>query len=174
MKAREILRRAKKRKIDFTTTGFSNEGEVDAFLQSLLPKLEPAVLYNSFPSDHPTLGDLSPVPGLAFSVGVGTLGNGLAAEGLQNPWVSLAQEVCLEETVRFALSLIEEEAKEEKCELSPIQNIATPPLLQTLFVELETEKIGVSWKENQPFPIATAVFSVSWIAKKRTKRSITQ
>ncbi|MBI4056903.1 MAG: hypothetical protein HY399_05070 [Elusimicrobia bacterium] len=190
LREREILRRAKKKKMDLALTGFNTEGEVQTFLQSLPSLLQPAVLYDSFSpdtiqrlsessarsfSDPSFVNALSPVPGLAFSVGIATLGNrisefsqslGGSEQPLRAELVALAKEVALEEATQFALSLIEGEAKEEKCELSPIQNITDPSLLQTLFVELETEKIGVAWKENQPMPLATTAFSVSWLAKR--------
>ena len=111
-------------------------------IEAAVKLLAPAVLYESFPGS--TAADassklLAPIPGVAFSLVLATLGESIGAkkrelEGSDPQRARLWAIICesaLAEAVRFASSLIETEAALENCELSPLNplsgNEAWPP-----------------------------------------------
>ena len=82
LRVKEIQRRAKKARLDLVPLGLGNELELQGCLDAVAAKAVPAVLYDSFSADE--AGTLSPMPGLACSLAIATLGPDLDAfsEGL--------------------------------------------------------------------------------------------
>lgn len=175
LKVREIQRRAKKSKLDLEAAGLG-EGELQDLLDQAAKAIIPAVLFDTF-SDPEDQSLLSPMPGLAYSLVLATLGCGL--ENLkdksrqENPlppalW-SLVEESALKESLRFATSLIEDEAAKDSCELSPITPLAEPSALEAALRKLEGAKIGVSLSEGRLVPSASLAVSLSWLSKSKAR-----
>src|SRR5689334_15496044 len=147
LRIKEVQRRAKKGKLDLAALSLDTDPALTALLDAFSARAKPSVLFESYPAEGTKRKSaaipssdaaapvepiaLSPLPGLAYTLVLATLGPDVDAfveERLkENPALAgvfdVAAEVALEDATRFVLSLIEEEAKLENCELSPIQNL---------------------------------------------------
>jgi hypothetical protein len=179
LRVRELARRAKKAKLDLAAAGLASEAELAGFAAEFQKALEPAVVYQSFGPDHPEAG-LAPVSGLGFSLGIATIGRGAEAfsaallekrqEG-KAPLARLAAELALEDAVAFVLGLLKQEADEDECDLSPVGPLRETTALAAAARELQAERIGVSVANERFEPLSTSAFSVSWIARPRSRKA---
>lgn len=174
-RVKEVLRRAKKAGVKPGEAGFTDEDQLLAFLDTTLtPALSPAVLFDSYAAKTEAAA-LAPLPGLACSLGLATLGPSFdeAVARVEDPvkqaLARLAGHAALDQALQFAGGLIAEEATGEKCELSPLQPLTEPGALANLLDRLDGSKIGVSYADGSLTPAFTAAFSVSWIAKPRSR-----
>ena len=173
LRIHETKRRAKKAKLDLAAAGFD-----DLALQKLLDEataaVSPRVLFETFKHPDPDQPLLSPIPGLAYSLVLASLGDGLTAlapEGAEEPRLRLLkiiEETALEETVRFATTLLQDEAEKDVCELSPISPLAGEALSAVLR-KLSGVKIGVGLGEGGLVPGASSAVSLSWLSKSKAK-----
>lgn len=171
---KEVLRRCRKEKLDLSALGADPEAALAVLLRRLRERARPSVIFDSFPFEP---GAPSPVPGLAYSLALATLGPDLDAfieseasrEPALEPVLRVAARAALEEAVRFVLGLVEAEAKVENCDLSPLHALAEPATLQAAAARLEGHKIGVAAVEGGVRPAHTAAFSASWIARTRSR-----
>src|SRR5579883_422731 len=130
LRSREVERRDKKAKVSVPECGL-DEAALELLLDKTARAALPAVLFDTFPHSDPDQPQLSPLRGLAYSAVLGTLGQAFeefAAKSLESrpeqaPVWPIIREVGLEECVRFAASIIEDEAIKESCELSPISKL---------------------------------------------------
>lgn len=174
LRIHETKRRAKKAKLDLAAAGFD-----DLPLQKLLDEataaVSPRVLFETFKHPDPDQPMLSPIPGLAYSLVLASLGEGLTAlapldsnEG-RRCLLRLVEEMALEETIRFATTLLEDEALKDVCELSPITPLSGEAL-PVVLRKLEGVKIGVSLGESGALvPSASSAVSLSWLSKSKAK-----
>lgn len=176
LRLKEIQRRAKRARFDLATSGLQ-EPELQPLLDRAIKALKPAVLFETFPHPDPDQQLLSPMPGLAYSLVLSSLGEGLGelreSTRRENPaqlslW-DIAEEAALDEAVRFAAALLEDEAAKESCELSPITALTEPAALEAAVRKLEGPKIGVGLDSGKLSPPASAACSLSWIAKSKAK-----
>lgn len=175
LRVKDMQRRAKKAKLDLAALGLGDEPRLEAWLERVAAAAAPAVLFDSFPADE-TSG-LSPMPGLACSLAVATLGPDLDAfaERLSSErpaelrLFDLAAAAALEESARFVLALVETEASEERCGLSPLQYLESREQLAAALSKLEGHKIGVALSESGLRPIHSTAFSASWLAKSKSR-----
>lgn len=173
---KEIRHRARK-KFDLNKMGLDDDN-----LRKLLDKVEttikPAVIYESFGSDSAETAKLAPVPGLAHTMGLATLGPDLTSLIVETREISeprgelleLVAASALKQTVAFVASLIRDDLEAERCELSPIEHLDTPELVQTLFDKMEGGKIMLEVRNGSLFPEYSTAFSMSWLAKRRGKK----
>ncbi len=176
LRSREVQRRAKKAKLDLEAAGLG-EAELELLLDKTAKAVVPAVLFDTFPHSDPEQTQLSPLRGLAYSAVVATLGQAFeelarqscASRPERGPVWPIVREIALEECVRFAASLIEDEAIKESCELSPISPVSEPAALETAVKKLEAGKIAVTFDGGRLSPEASAVVSLSWVAKAKAK-----
>lgn len=176
LRVKDIQRRAKKAQLDLATTGLQ-EPELLPLLSAAEKTLKPAVLYDTFAAPDPDQKALSPMPGLAYSLVLASLGEGLAKQRekarqdspAQLPLWDLAEAAALDEAVRFATTLLEDEAARESCELSPMSPVSEPAALEAVTRKLEGSKIGVSVADGKLSPAATVACSVSWLSKTKAR-----
>lgn len=176
LRLKEIQRRAKKAKLDLEAAGLP-EAELQALLDRATAALKPAVLFDTFPHPDAEQTLLSPLPGLAYSLVLGTLGGGFDALAKSEAEAKPAQaalwpvvrEAGLEEAVRFATALLAEEAARDACELSPITPLSEGPALEAALRKLDSGKIGVTLENGALTPAASAACSLSWLAKTKAK-----
>lgn len=176
LRAHEIKRRAKKAKLDLDALGLGQEPILQKRLEEIAGRLTPGVLFESFRHPDPDADVLSPMPGLAYSLILATLGQSLdelkakaaAQPGGEAFWNMLGQ-AALDETIRFAASLISEEAAKDACELSPITPLSAPEALQAVLRKIDGAKVGVRLEEGGLRPHASAVVSLSWLSKSKAK-----
>lgn len=194
LRSQPILRRAKKAGLDMDAWGYAAPQlswgsrpkepaptpELEALLAEASSAMQPAVLFESYSkTEIPDAAGLTPLPGLAWSLIVATLGQGFEsfkskhAESTpsQSSLLVLIQELALEDAVRFATELLEEEALAEGCELSPLSPILDASSLESVLAKLSGAKIGVTLTEGRLEPPATCAVSISWLAKSRSKKT---
>lgn len=172
LRLKEIQRRAKRAHFDLATAGLQ-EPELQPLLDKAARSLKPAVLFDTFAAPDPDQEKLSPVPGLAYSLVLATLGKGLTEQReksrAENPAVlplwDLAEETALDESVRFATTLLEDEALRESCELSPMSPLSDGAILELVVKKLDGSKIGVSLDGGKLSPAAATACSLSWLSK---------
>lgn len=175
LKIKEIQRRAKKAKIDLVEAGCAQDAELTALLTTFTGRTKPSVVFESFTAE--THSALAPVPGLAYSLAITTLGaevddyvQQVAIEKpARGPLLKIIGETALDDAARFVLNLVEDEAREERCELSPIQSLTDPAALRTIAEKLEAHKINVEADDNGFKPAHSSAFSISWLSRAKTK-----
>jgi hypothetical protein len=114
---------------------------------------------------------------VAFTLAIVTLGPEaeawLSAESSRDPglapWLDIFAAAALEESTRFVLSLIMEEAGREGCSLSPLHLLVELAALKTALGRLPGGKIGVSLAGGRLEPAHSAAFCVSWLLKGRSR-----
>lgn len=151
-----------------------DDARLVAVLDRAEKSLKPSVIFDSFGPDSPETASLSPVPGLAHTLGVTTLGPAFAAtlEELRTESsgsaraLEAAAAVAAERAVQFILSLIKEEVEDERCDLSPLHYLEDPEALVKVLAKLGGEKVGVTLEAGRLRPGYSRAFCVSWIARK--------
>jgi hypothetical protein len=175
LRNKEIQRRAKKAKLDLTSIALDSDTALTALIGEFSKSAKASVLYESFqPEDQ---NSLAPVPGLAYSLCLATLGQevdsyfDLARQQKPErvPLLDIMAQTALDDATRFVLSLVEDEAKEEHCELSPMQLLTDNTALSAIVSRLEGHKIGVSASDTGLQPAHSAAFSLSWMAHSKSR-----
>ena len=150
----------------------------DARLVSLLDaaeaKLKPSVIFDSYGPTAADTAALAPLPGLAHTLAITTLGPSFGphlaevrtASPAAGKVLDSAAAVASERAVQFVLSLIKEEVEDERCELSPIQFLEDAEALSKVHEKLGGAKIGVAVEAGRFAPEYARAFCVSWIARK--------
>ena len=153
------------------------EPELQPLLDAAARSLKPAVLYETFAHPDPDQQALSPMPGLAYSLVLTTLGTGLSVQRektarenpAQSPLWDLVEETALDEAMRFATALLEDEAVRESCELSPLSALSEVAALELAVRKLDGGKIGVAAEGGKLTPTASAACSLSWLSKTKAR-----
>lgn len=175
LRPHEVKRRAKKAKLDLDAAGLPDPA-LTKLLDRLSKALAPGVVFDTFGNTDPDQALLSPLPGLAYSVILASLGDGFSAALRSSEsavpealWPAL-EEHALEESVRFASGLIADEAEKDNCELSPLNPLSAPDALDAALRKLDASaKLGVSLEGGRLAPAASLAVSQSWLAKSKAK-----
>ena len=177
LKAAEVRRRAKKAGLDLAALGLGDD-EFQKLLAQAAKTIAPGVLFETFKHPDADAAALSPIPGLAYSVVLATLGPGFApakeasrasSAELYALW-GLVEAAALDEAVRFAAALLEEEAAQEACVLSPWNALLEPAALEIALRKLDAGKLDVRLHEGRLDPAATTAVSLSWLAQSRARK----
>lgn len=176
LRIKEIQRRAKKTKLDLEALGLP-EPELQRLLDKAAKALKPAVIFETFANPDLDQQALSPMPGLAYSLILATLGEGFSAfvaqaacedDAKARLW-PIISDLALEDAVAFASRLLQDDAEKDACELSPLSNINDAVALETAAKKLESSKIGVSLIDGRLRPEASVAVSLSWLSKSKAK-----
>jgi len=169
-----VKQRSKKARVDLEAAGLG-ELPLAKFLERAAKTLTPGVVFDTFGAPDADQPLLSPMPGLAYSLILAGLGEGfgpLRAQSTDIPealWPIL-EEHALDEAVRFASTLIADEAEKDNCELSPLNPISSVSALEAAVRKLDAgAKLGVSFADGRLSPSASLVVSQSWIAKSKSR-----
>ena len=170
-----VKQRSKKAKLDLEAAGL-NDLVLGKFLERAAKALTPGVVFDTF--GHPDADQpiLSPMPGLAYSLILASLGDSFAPirtkEAEIPEWLwPILEEHALDEAVRFASTLIADEAEKDNCELSPLNPLADAAALEAALRKLDgPAKLGVSLVDGRLSPAASLAVSQSWLAKSKAKR----
>jgi len=177
------LRRRARTAVDLGSIGLSEDRRDDPKFERLVDgfcsRLKPAVLFESFGPDSPETAELSPLPGLAHTLALATLGpcaGELVAEArteseTRGKLYELMARMAGEESVQFVTGLLKDEVEEERCELSPIHYLTEAQALALAFQKLEGSKIGLSLEAGSLHPAFSAAFCLSWISRGRSRKS---
>jgi hypothetical protein len=169
-----VKQRAKKFKIDIEAAGL-NDLVLGKFLERGAKALTPGVVFDTF--GHPDADQpvLSPMPGLAYSLILASLGEGFAAfrpkeADIPEKLWPILEEHALDEAVRFASALIADEAEKDNCELSPLNPITAADALEVALRKLDAgAKLGVTLQGGLLAPSVSLAVSQSWLAKSKAK-----
>jgi len=167
----EFRRRAKKAGFDLALEEFSDPA-LGGTLDQLTKAVTPAVLFDTFGHPDPDQPLLSPLPGLAYSVILATLGEGHIRIGPEKPGFDfwpIFVDTALDSCVRFASALIADEAQKDNCELSPLTALHDAMALDAALRKLDGAKLGVSAADGRLSPSASLVVSLSWLARSKAK-----
>ena len=169
-----IKQRSKKARIDLEAAGL-NELALAKFLERAGKTLVPGVVFETFgapDSDQPLL---SPMPGLAYSLILASLGDSFGpfrtveASVPEALW-PLLEEHALDEAVRFASGLLADEAEKDNCELSPLNSLSDAAAIEAALRKLDGgAKLGITLADGRLSPSASLVVSQSWLAKSKAK-----
>jgi hypothetical protein len=175
LRPHEVKRRAKKAGLDLDAAGLP-EPTLGKTLERLARTLSPGVLFDTF--GHPDADQpiLSPLPGLAYSLILGSLGEGFPPalrekeSALPEKLWPILEEVGLDECVRFASNIIADEAEKDNCELSPLNPISQAEALEAALRKLDAAaKLGVTLAEGRLSPSGSLAVSQSWLSKSKAK-----
>ena len=81
----------------------------------------------------------------------------------------ILEAVALDEAVRFATQLLEEEAAKDSCVLSPLNPIQDPAALDCALRKLEGSKLDMSFREGRIEPPPSVAVSASWLAQSKAR-----
>lgn len=192
----DILRRARKHKLDLVTAGLSGEQAAKEYISGLASALEPSTVFTQLSQQDPIAARISGLAGSRMTAGALTLGasfeNRLAqtGEATLRRLERIAGSIFLETGVNVVKELLSGETEPEGFELEdpvylhscPPQETAVPThaacvgmplfeneLIKELFARLETGKIGVGFESGVFTPKYLAVFVIPWISKKKKK-----
>lgn len=169
---KEIRRRAL-RGAQAPPPGF-DDARLAAVLDAAERTLKPSVIFESYGPEAPDTAALAPLPGLAHTVAITTLGPGFGAHLDETRTASpaagkvldAAAAVASERATQFVLSLLKDEVEAERCDLSPIQYLDDPQAVALVHERLGGAKIGVGVEAGRLAPAHTRAFCVSWIARR--------
>jgi hypothetical protein len=169
-----VKQRARKGRIELEAAGLE-ELPLAKFLERASKALTPGVVFDTFGVPDAEASLLSPMPGLAYSLILASLGEGFGPFIAKEPavpeklWPILVDHA-LDEAVRFASALIADEAEKDNCELSPLNPLTQPEALEAVLRKLDAgAKLGVTLDAGRLVPPASLAVSQSWLAKSKAK-----
>lgn len=169
-----IKQRSRKGRIDLEGAGLE-ELPLAKFLERASKALVPGVVFDTFGHPDADQATLSPMPGLAYSLILASLGEGFGPfrekeSAIPEKLWPVLEEHALDEAVRFASALIADEAEKDNCELSPLNHLASLESLEIALRKLDAAtKLGVTLAEGRLVPAASLAVSQSWLAKSKAK-----
>ena len=188
----EVLRKARKHKLDLAGAGLPDEQCVREHAAGLAAALEPAVVFEYLPLEDEDAARINGSLLQPLTVGILTLGKSFE-DKLANPpdethkrLGRIAAQVFMQTAVGVTSDLAVREAEPEGFELGQAIYIASCPepelppqeatavplyeneLIKSLFERLEASKIGVSF-DGAFSPKYSAVFALPWLSKKKKK-----
>jgi hypothetical protein len=172
------LRRRVRTAVDLCALGLSDERRLEAEVHSFASKLRPAVVFETFGPDSAETAGLSPIPGLAHTLGLATLGPTVSqaldeARTESEPrgrLYGILAAMALEHAVQFVAGLLREETEAERCELSPLHVLSEPAAIGLAHRRLEASKIGVSFEAGRLVPEHSSAFCLSWISRRGSRK----
>jgi hypothetical protein len=189
----EVLRKARKHKLDLAAIGLPDEASVREHAASLAAFLEPAVVFEYLPAEDEAAARIGGDAKHPVTVGILTLGKSFENK-LANPpddthkfLARIAAQVFMQTAVSVTADLAMREAEPEGFEFGPAVYIASCPepelppqestavplfeneLIKALCARLEAAKIGVSFDTGAFTPKYSAVFALPWLSKKKKK-----
>ncbi len=175
------IRQRARRMFDLNKLGLDDEN-LRKLLREVEGKLQPAVIYESFGADHEDTAKLAPVPGLAHTLGLATLGPDLGSYIVETREISaprgelleLVAVSALKQSVNFVASLLKDDLEAEGCELSPIEYLENPDALRAVYGKLDGAKILLELRGGELSPDYSKAFCLSWMAKRRGKKKKTK
>ena len=188
----EVLRKARKHKLDLAGAGLPDEQAVREHAAGLAAALEPAVVFEYLPQEDEAAARINGSLRQPLTVGILTLGKSFE-DKLANPpdethkrLGRIAAQVFMQTAVGVTSDLAVREAEPEGFELGQAIYIASCPepelppqeatavplyeneLIKSLFERLEASKIGVSF-DGAFSPKYSAVFALPWLSKKKKR-----
>ncbi|MFA5139479.1 MAG: hypothetical protein WC728_09635 [Elusimicrobiota bacterium] len=175
-------RRRTRKAVDLAALGLAEEPRFSRYLDEFSASLQPAVIFDSFGPESMDTEAFAPIPGLAHTLGLATLGPETSQKAAEErgrgeahgKLYDLCAGLALEASVQFVIGLITDEVEAERCDLSPIQYLTDAEALGLALEKLEGSKIGIKLEANRLVPEYSAAFCLSWISRRRSKSGRTK
>lgn len=191
--AHEVLRKARKHKLDLAGIGLGSEQAVREYASALAAALEPAVVFEYLEPTDTTASRINPGATAPMTVGILTLGKTFEAKLSAPPDETyrrldrIAAQVFLQTAVGVTAGLALREAEPEGFELGEPLFISSYPepdapprettdvplyeneLIKDLCARLEAGKIGVSFDTGEFSPKYSALFALPWLTRTKKK-----
>ena len=188
----EVLRKARKHKLDLAGAGLPDEQAVREHAAGLAAALEPAVVFEYLPQEDEAAARINGALRQPLTVGILTLGKSfedklanppdethkrlgrIAAQGFMQTADGVTSDLAVREAEPegFELGQAIYIASCPEPELPPQEATAVPlfenELIKSLFERLEASKIGVSF-DGAFSPKYSAVFALPWLSKKKKR-----
>jgi hypothetical protein len=188
----EVLRKARKHKLDLAAIGLADEQAVREHASALAAALEPAVVFEYLAADDETARKITGAASQPLTAGILTLGRRFEEKLQDSPDEThkrlgrVAAQVFLQTAVGVTSELAAREAEPEGFELGPAVYIASCPepnlppqeatavplfeseLVKGLCARLEADKIGVAF-DGAFSPKYSTLFALPWLSKKKKK-----
>ena len=189
----EVLRKARKHKLDLAGAGLADEQAVKEYAASLAAALEPAVVFEYLAPEDETAARINGEEQRPLTAGILTLGQAFERK-LESPADEthkrldrIAARVFLQTAVQVTADLALREAEPEGFEFAepvyiyscpeqeapPAETTAVPlyenELVQSLCARLDAAKIGVTCPSGLLEPKYSALFALPWLSKKKKK-----
>jgi hypothetical protein len=175
LRPHEVRRRSRKTGVDLEAAGLT-EPVLAKTLERLAKSVVPGVLFDTFGAPDADQPALSPLPGLAYSLILASLGAESFPAAVREKEAALPaglwpvlNETALDECVRFASNILADEAEKDNCELSPISPLTDAAALEAVVRQLDGGKLGVAVENGRLTPEACLAVSLSWLAKSKAK-----
>jgi len=189
----ELLRRARKHKLDLAGAGLDDEAAMREYSSALAAALELAVVFEYLAPQDPLAMRINGDAPSPLTVGILTLGGPFEAklsaetDDTHKRLNRLAARIFLNTAVGVTAGLALREAEPEGFELAPVLYISSCPepenpapettavplyeneLIKGLCARLEAEKIGVSFDTGSFVPRYSALFALPWLSRKKKK-----
>lgn len=172
-------RRRLRKAADLHSLGLGDDQALAGLFKSFEESLKPAVIFETFGPESWDTAGFSPIPGVAHTLGLATLGPAAGrlvesaragSEERGKVFETMAQ-AALDQAVAFVLNLLKDEVEAERCDLSPIQILSEAEALKAVVDRLEGEKIEVSAQGGVLAPPHSVAFCLSWIARRRGSKA---
>lgn len=184
----DILRKARKRKIDLFALGLADQDSAKEYIASIAASLEPSTMFDLLaPEDG--LAEKAGLNGVAGTLGVITLGASFAGKlrAVTDPELFRLAETAAFLFAETGLKVVSELASQEitgegfspgnvrrlfavpepETENEPACQL-DPETIAAILDRLNGGKIGVSLLEGSLSPKYSLIFSIPWLAKKKT------
>ena len=186
----DILRKAKKRKIDLFALGLADQESSREYISSLAAALEPSTVFDLLAPEDELAKKDGPLRGEAGTLGVITLGAAFEAKlkTITDPGLfALAETAALvfsDTGLKVIAELIGQEVSAEGLDLGTPRHVfaypapeteeppthqADAPALASVLARLGADKIGVTMREDAVTPKYSLIFSIPWLAKKKAR-----
>ncbi len=186
----DILRKAKKRKIDLFALGLADQESSREFISSLAAALEPSTVFDLLTPEDELAKKDGLMRGESGTLGVITLGAAFEAKlkAITDPGLfALAETAALvfaETGLKVIAELIGQEVGAEGLDLGsprhvfacPEPETEEPPThqadaaaLSAALARLSADKIGVTLNEGAVTPKYSLIFAIPWLARKKKK-----
>ncbi|MBI4801149.1 MAG: hypothetical protein HY796_01375 [Elusimicrobia bacterium] len=187
----DILRKAKKRKIDLFALGLAAQESAREYIASLAAAIEPAVVFDFLDPKDPLAKGPGPLEGGSLTLGALTLGAPFADKlgGIKEPdLLRLAETAALvfgDTGLKVITELISQESGMESFEPGDAAYLfacpqpetegrpsaANPGTAAAALARLQADKIGVGFENGTLSPKYSLLFALPWLSRKKKKLS---
>lgn len=188
----DILRKAKKRKIDLFALGLAAQESGKEHIASLAAVLEPATVFDFLDPQDPLAKEPGPLAGGSLTLGLITLGAPFAGRlaAIKDPGLFRLDETAAvvfgDTGLKVITELISQETGMEGFEPGEPAYLyscpppdtedgppppAAPELIAAILARLEAGKIGVSFGNGALIPKYSMLFAIPWLSRKKGKLS---
>lgn len=186
----DILRKAKKRKIDLFALGLAAQESAKEYIASIAASIEPSTVFDLLDAKDPLAVEPGPFLGGSVTAGVITLGVPFAEKlsAIKDPELfRLAETAALvfgDTGLKVITELISQETGMEGFEPGDTSYLyscpapdtddappapAAPEKISAALARLQADRIGVRFENGALVPRYSVLFAIPWVSKKKAR-----